>query len=222
MFSMHALCACQGIFDCWKSKDLKLPFSAGLPYVPPTHTINLASFRDTHGGLTSLNLPLQVATPKHFRNQKECHTANSIEILTAQNQTQRRARQAAFPPQEHHWLQLHRMHRQLDVLHDWIPALHYLFIIYIISQNNVCIASQKAVLCDCTSENTRHMRCQDDERLLRSFLPCSHSISTTQWCRKVLLPLKLCRMKVTLNLVKKLSWHCHTVTATEEIWQNIM
>lgn len=102
MFSMHALCACQGIFDCWKSKDLKLPFSAGLPYVPPTHTINLASFRDTHGGLTSLNLPLQVATPKHFRNQKECHTANSIEILTAQNQTQRRARQAAFPPQEHH------------------------------------------------------------------------------------------------------------------------
>lgn len=94
MFSMHALCACQGIFD-WKSKswqkdvkDLKLPFSAGLPYVPPTHTINLASFRDTHGGLTSLNLPLQVATPKHFRNQKECHTANSIEILTAQNQTQ--------------------------------------------------------------------------------------------------------------------------------------
>lgn len=102
MFSMHALCACQGIFDCWKSKDLKLPFSAGLAYVPPTHTINLASFRDTHGGLTSLNLPLQVATPKHFRNQKECHTANSIEILTAQNQTQRRARQAAFPPQEQH------------------------------------------------------------------------------------------------------------------------
>lgn len=108
MFSMHALCACQGIFD-WKSKswrkdvkDLKLPFSAGLPYVPPTHTINLASFRDTHGGLTSLNLPLQVATPKHFRNQKECHTANSIEILTAQNQTQRRARQAAFPSKEQH------------------------------------------------------------------------------------------------------------------------
>lgn len=220
MFSMHALCACQGIFDCWKSKswrkdvkDLKLPFSAGLPYVPPTHTINLASFRDTHGGLTSLNLPLQVATRvphRQFNWNPYSTKPNTAKSTTSSLPVKGTALTPAPSNASAAWC------------FTWLNPCSSLFILF-----DVCIASwiisQKAVLCDCTSENTaRHMRCQDDDRLLHSFLPCSHSISTTQWCRKVLLPLKLWRMKVTLNLVKKLSWHCHTVTDTEEIWQNIM
>ncbi len=176
-------------FSTGDVKDLKLPFSAGLPYVPPAHTIALGSL-DTRG-LTSPNLPLEVAMLKHFRNQK-CDTAklccvwNPWNTKTKPKSTTSSLSKATPAPSN----------ASAAWCFTWLnPALQKYY---------VHIASTKtAVRCDFTSENTaRHMRCQDDDRYrLHSFLPYSHSISTTQWCRKVLLPLKLCRMKVTLHLV---------------------